>query len=216
MRRVEGAVKSFKGEELAPLQGQRGTRAFTGTSELKHWFAPLSSAFLQHFQNEASAPQRRRSGVKWWGRRAWWGWRQGMTWGQRGSNFIQWPWGRRRAWAWTCPCQGSFSALPSAASDGPAPASCAPHESFSAPPQYATAPQPVWPEHLRSCGYSPPGFFPAPPAYIFLPPRRVTRCYVSAWRGYNQQSLYLHTLHSCPLIVTSTHAHTHAYNHTPN
>lgn len=67
---MEGAVRSFEGEELPPLQGREGTpRAFTGTSELTHQVvAPLSlffpplSAFLQHFQNEASAPQRRSRG----------------------------------------------------------------------------------------------------------------------------------------------------------
>lgn len=65
---------------------------------------------------------------------------------------------------------------------------------------------PAWPEPRRSCGYSPPGFFPAPPAQIFLPPRRVTRLHVSA-RTATKRFMYIHT-HTCPLIVTHTHTHT--------
>lgn len=46
--------------------------------ESTHRAAALSSAFLQHFQNEASVPQRRRRrrGVEWWGGRAGWGGRR--------------------------------------------------------------------------------------------------------------------------------------------
>lgn len=112
--------------------------------------------------------------------------------GQR--SIIRWLWAWRRAWVWTCPSPGWFSAPLSAAFDGPAQASYAPRESFSAPPQFATAPQPVWPELLRSCGYSPPRFFPAPPASIFLPPRWTTWCHVSARTGYRHRTtVHTHT-----------------------
>lgn len=156
---------------------------------------------------------------------------RGMTCGRRGSSLILWPSGWRRAWAWTCPCRGWFSAPPSAASAGPAPASCAPRGSFSALPQYATDPQPVWPEPLRSCGYSPPGFFPAPPASIFLLPKQATRWYVSARTGHKRHTRTRslthsrqvcsasHTFLKIPLMLpreklkTNTHLVLHDYTH---
>lgn len=163
------------GEQSGPSRGEsfllfEAGRSNTGLHRDERVNTPgrarFSPAFLQHFQNEARVPQRRRrrSSNEEGELDGGGGWRQGVTCGRRRSSLIRWPLGRRRAWAWTCPCRGWFSAPPSAASDGPVPASCAPRESFSAPPQYATDPQPAWPEPRRSCGYSPPGFFPAPPA----------------------------------------------------
>lgn len=52
--RMEGAVGSFNGDEQPPLR--------RGPSESTHRGAPPSSAFLPHFQNEASVP-RKRGGV---------------------------------------------------------------------------------------------------------------------------------------------------------
>lgn len=117
------------------------TQAFTGTGKLTHGCAPFLGL-------HSALPKRsERPTEKEWGwlmrRRAEWGWRQGVTCGRRGGCLIRWPWGRRRAWVWTCPCRGWFSVPPSAASDGPAPASYAPRESFSAAPQCATDPRPV-------------------------------------------------------------------------
>ena len=65
---------------------------------------------------------------------------------------------------------------------------------------------PAWPEHRQSCGYSPPRFSPAPPVWMFLPPKGVTRCHVSAHTGYGRTtSLHRHTLpHHWPLNI---HAH---------
>lgn len=75
---------------------------------------------------------------------------------------------------------------------------------------------PAWPELRRSCGYSPPGFFPAPPVSIFLPPTGVTRCSVRA--GYSHKDLYVHTYTRLPskchtlshhqLALTRAHTHT--------
>lgn len=69
---------------------------------------------------------------------------------------------------------------------------------------------PAWPERRQSCGYSPPRFSPVPPVWMFLPPKGVTRCHVSAHTGYGRTtSLHRHTLpHHWPLNI-HTHWHTH-------
>ena len=68
---------------------------------------------------------------------------------------------------------------------------------------------PAWPERLQSCGYSPPGFSPAPPVWIFLPPRWATRWHVSARTGYGHQApLHLHTHTQANPQLTHTHTFT--------
>lgn len=56
---------------------------------------------------------------------------------------------------------------------------------------------PVWPELRRSCGYSPPEFFPALLSLIFLPPKGARRRHVSRGRP------------------RTAHTRAHAHAHTP-
>jgi len=77
---------------------------------------------------------------------------------------------------------------------------------------------PAWPEHQRSCGYSPPGFFPVPPASIFLPPRWVTQCHVSAWTAYCHKArvhtyVWLFIVTCRNTFATSKRTHTHVRTH---